>query len=385
MRKALNTTPAYLLWLATLLLLSCTKEGEPDSVTAAPTQSYFPLTGTQVGTQAFGANYTFDSAQTTLVEQAKVAKDAGFDIFKFGLGKRSFREHELDYPWQPSWYDLPNMDQYHNLSELAAQEPSVLQVLDMDFKVICLWTYSMYGADFSAHGRQAYDEMYALTKHLLQRYNNSGKVFLLGHWEGDWALLPNYNAALSQIPAEKKKAYLAWIKNRQAAVEAARSAVPHSKVWVAHYVEVNRVSDYVDRGYERIVNGILPEISIDAVSYSVYDAGMANLKRNLQVIENLSNFTPYLNDVMKKKVFMGEFGFPIRNRAGSVIRSPEEQRDLSINILKQGESWGVPLAFYWQLYNNVTCDNGAEAGFWLIDNHQQKQPIYHELVQYNHR
>lgn len=378
----MHTIPRFFLILLALLQLSCEQEDPPQGAEAPTVPSHFPIRGTQTGTQAFAANYTFDSTKTALVEQAEVARAASFDIFKFGLGTRSFKEHEIDFPWQESWYDLPNRDSYSELSELVVNEPSVRHVLEMDFKVICLWAYSLRGEEFSLNGAPSYNEIYKLTKTLLQRYNNSGKLFLLGHWEGDWALLPGYNASLSEIPSDKKKEYLAWVKNRQAAIEAARRDVAHNNVWVAHYVEVNRVSDYVDLGHERIVNGVLPEVTIDAVSYSVYDAGLSDLPRNLDTIAGKARFTPYLDGVMEKKVFIGEFGFPIRNKAGTIIRTPEQQNNQSMAILEQGESWGVPLAFYWQLYNNETCDNGAEAGFWLIDEHNQKQPIYHELLRY---
>lgn len=343
---------------------------------------YYPIKTTQIGTQVFDANYKFDSLKTPLVEQADIVRNAGFDIFKFGIGQRAFKSHQSFNPLEKSWYDLPSLSNYNNLSDIIENEPSIKHVLNLDFKVFCIWTYPLSGASFESNGSRSYDEIYNLTKKLLETYNNSGKVFMLGHWEGDWSLIPNYNGSTKKITGTKKKAYLKWIKNRQAAIEAARKDTPHKNVWVAHYVEVNRVSDYVDFGYERITNSVLPKVTIDAVSYSVYDAGIVNLKRNLQVIEDHSNFTKYLDGIMNKKVFIGEFGFSLRNQEGKIIRTPEKQRDLTMTILNQAKDWGVPLAYYWQLYNNETCANGEDAGWWLIDNNNIKQPVYYQLIEF---
>lgn len=72
-------------------------------------KSYFPINTTQIGTQAFGANYTFDTSKTSLVEQADVVHAAGFKIFKFGIGDRVFKDYEINRSWEESWYDLPSM------------------------------------------------------------------------------------------------------------------------------------------------------------------------------------------------------------------------------------------------------------------------------------
>jgi hypothetical protein len=345
--------------------------------------SVFPVSSMLLGTQAFSANYTFDTTKNQLVEQADVVKNAGFNIFKFGLSERIFSAWEDSRNGENSFYDLPAMSQYQSLADIAENEPSVRHALDLDFPVICMWTYTIAGGENFPDDVASYNEMYDLTRYLLTKYNNTGRLFLLGPWEGDWWVLGDFNPSIQSLPPSRKTAYINWVKNRQAAIEAARNETPHSNVWVGQYVEVNRVSDFIDSGYERLVNGILPEVTVDAVSYSIYDAGLNNVSRNLDAIENHANFTNYLTELFPdKKVFLGEFGFAIRNSNGSIIRTPEVQKDLTIQIVNDASEWGAPLAFYWQLFNNETSTNGTETGWWLIDDNNVSQPVYDAFMEY---
>lgn len=352
-------------------------------VSAAQRDSVFPVSSMLLGTQAFSANYTFDNTKTQLVEQADVVKQAGFNIFKFGLSQRIFSAWEDSHHGENSFYDLPAMSQYQSLADIAENEPSVRHALDLDFPVLCLWTYTIAGGENFPDDVASYNEMYDLTKYLLTKYNNTGRLFLLGHWEGDWWVLGDFNPSIESLPPSTKAAYINWVNNRQAAIEAARNDTPHSDVWVGQYVEVNRVSDFIDFGYERLVNGILPEVTVDAVSYSIYDAGLNNVSRNLDAIESHANFTDYLTELFPgKKVFLGEFGFAVRDSSGAIIRTPEVQKELTMQIVNDASEWGAPLAFYWQLFNNETSTNGAETGWWLIDDNNVNQPVYDAFVEY---
>jgi hypothetical protein len=354
---------------------------EPPPQPSVP-PSFFPVQDTILGTQAFTANYTFDPTTTELVEQANIVHDSGFKAFKFGLSERIFSDWETQ-TGDNSFYDLPNRNNYSSLADIAANEPSVRAVLDMDFKITSMWVYEHGESEQFIDTSSAYEDIYQLTKDLLTRYNNSGKVFLLGHWEGDWAVIGNFDPNVSQLPATRKENYINWINNRQAAIEAARADTPHDNVWVGHYVELNQVSDFVDDNRERLVNGVLPNVLVDAVSYSAYDAGLDNIERNLSTIETYANTTNYLDTVFAdKKIFIGEFGFAMRDLQGIQIRNADEQRDLSMSVLTSARQWGVPLAYYWQLYNNETTSNGLETGFWLIDDQNNRQPVFDTFIQY---
>ena len=49
--------------------------------------------------------------------------------------------------------------------------------------------------------------------------------------------------------------------------------------------------------------------------------------------------------------------------------------------MRVGLEWGCPLVLSWAMYNNE-YSNGAENGYWLIDNHGVKQPVWHTLADF---
>src|SRR5207248_4051008 len=80
-----------------------------------------------------------------------------------------------------------------NLLTLSRDDPSCRRVLDMPFRNIIAWAYPISNGDAPfTDGNYSpieqandYRELYDLTRYFLTNYNNSGKTFYLGHWEGD--------------------------------------------------------------------------------------------------------------------------------------------------------------------------------------------------------
>ena len=135
-----------------------------------------------------------------------------------------------------------------------------------------------------------YRQMYDLAAWLLRTYSGSGKTFLLGNWEGDWILLGGYDFEQDPGP-EALESLRYYFSIRQKAVEDARREVPHANVMVGHYIEVNRPLDAKDRGRKRLTNCILPQVRVDLVSYSAYDALKPDrLVEALDYIEEKSGF-----------------------------------------------------------------------------------------------
>ena len=64
---------------------------------------------------------------------------------------------------------------------------------------------------------------------------------------------------------------IAWVNNRQKAVDDAKRDTLHREVQVYYYVEVNRVVDAM-QGKTRLTNDVLPKTDVDFVSYSSYDS-----------------------------------------------------------------------------------------------------------------
>jgi len=152
-------------------------------------------------------------------------------------------------------------------------------------------------------------------------------------------------------------------------VDTAKRDTPHSGVEVWHYTEVNHVK-LAMQGRKAVVNEVLPKTSVDYVSYSSYDTAgdPEELKAALTFIESK---LPPKAGITGKRAFIGEYGFPS-------IRFSAARQDaaLSRQVIRAGLEWGCPFVLYWEMYNNEVEANGTQRGFWLIDEHGVKQPVY---------
>lgn len=304
------------------------------------------------GTQAIGGSYQF-TRTPMLVEAAHAILELGSNTIKFTLVA------DNNEPLKP-----------HSLTEIARDAPSVKTVLALPFAHYLLWAYPVSAeADRfqPASLPNEYREMYDLTAYLLKTYNKTGKTFYLGNWEGDWHLThtnPNYAPTNEEV-----QNMIAWVNIRQKAVDAAKRETSHQKVQVYYYLEVNRVVDAME-GKVRLTNSVLPHTPVDFVSYSAYDALTGDVERNLvRSLDYIASKLLPKDGIPGKRVFIGEYGFPARNY------SPQEQNTHSCRVLRAALEWGCPFALYWELYNNEIQD-GKQVGFWMIDDHQVKQPIY---------
>ena len=139
----------------------------------------------------------------------------------------------------------------------------------MPFKHYLLWEYPFansdewWGSGYNATaGAKDYREMYDLTCYLLTNYNNSGKTFYLGHWEGDGYL--EVNEMDHQLPSLRHTFpdMIGWLNNRaQKAVDDAKAATAHTNVFVYNYAECNRVRDAMNgngtNNNQRVINYVV--------------------------------------------------------------------------------------------------------------------------------
>ncbi len=302
------------------------------------------------GTQTFGSSYQFTS-ESKLVETARAMLAMGSNMLKFSLEGDS---------------------SYSTLANRAASDASVKTVFALPFAHYFMWV-SPLGAPYgSGHpfdpvrlpSQRA--EIYELTRYLLRTFNGTGKTFYLGNWEGDW-LLTNVQSTYQPSEVEIQNA-VAWAQVRQQAVDDARRDTPHSDVEVYHYVEVNQVPEAMN-GMNRLTNRVLPLANPDYVSYSAYGAQTNNIEatlvQHLNYIE--SNLPAKTGLPATKRVFVGEYGL---NVASSQSGGAPAQQLLTRRVLRAALAWGCPAALYWQMFDN------PDAGFWLIDNQNVKQPAY---------
>jgi hypothetical protein len=125
-----------------------------------------------------------------------------------------------------------------------------------------------------------------------------------------------------------------------------------------------------------LTNTILPKVNVDFVSYSCYDSLQRSIREDLHA--TLSHIESKLKPkpgISGKRVFIGEYGFPARRY------SPQEQNRKGIDTMIAALEWGCPFVLYWQLYDNEGTPD-QPGGFWLINERNQQQPIWHTHQQY---
>ncbi len=311
-----------------------------------------------IGTQTIGPSYGFTS-EDRLVESAKAILDMGSNILKITLSTGS--------------YNITGRPNYSSLTALVKDDPSFSKVLDMPFNYYFFWarSHANWADGYSVSERNDDSTQIAdLTKYLLTKYNNSGKQFFLGHWEGDWYLLPNYDA--NYIPSDARlNGMIQWYRTRQNAVDEAIKVTVHSNVQVFTYCEVNRVVDAMN-GKIRVVNKVLPYTNVDYVSYSSYDAQSLSQSEYNNVMNYIEGNLPVRPLVKGKRVFIGEMG----RSAQDFSFSKSQHESVNRENIRKALVWGAPFVLYWEMYNNEIKD-GVQRGFWLIDDKNEKWPLYY--------
>lgn len=334
-----------------------------------------PLFSFCVATQTFGPLYHFTS-KDKLLETAEIIRDMGTDTIKFYAG-----------PGYTSMYDLAKSDDIKTLTDLASKESSYRKVLDMPFRNILLWTYPLSVGNWWMDGigrksdRDAeYKEVFDFACYLLKKYNNTGKTFLLGNWEGDWHLqgLPAHEPTQGRITG-----MTAWFNLRQKAIDDAKKATKHNNVSVYYYMEVNAVPAAMS-GAPRLVNKVLPYTNVDFVSYSSYASSGAQFCKDGSMPNSLLNALSFIEsnlppkEIPGKRVWIGEYGFALVDGV-----TPAIQDQYTKVVCKAALQWGCPFALYWEMYNNeYNAGLKQQMGFWMIDDKNVKQPVYFTHLDY---
>lgn len=318
----------------------------------------------RLSTQTFGGLYQF-TTNTLLVETAQAIRGFGADTIKLYLGNA--------YPRQYHYSLAANVT---NLLTLSRDDSSCRSVLDMPFRNIIAWAYPFANGDAPftdgdytpTEQANDYREMYDLTQYLLTNYNNSGKTFYLGHWEGDGYLDVN-NWSTNPSPAVIQ-GMIGWENVRQKAVDDAKAATSFTNVEVYYYAEVNRVRDAMVNGptnNQRVVNMVLPYVTnLDYISYSSYDV----MDQDSNTLYSTLNYimsklpTAKASAALGQRLWIGEYGW-----GGD---STSAQEPLSRAYIQRLLSWGPRFILFWEIYNNETNRN-----FCLIDPTGTKVPCYY--------
>nr|MDO8115088.1 hypothetical protein [Candidatus Sigynarchaeota archaeon] len=284
------------------------------------------------------------------------------------LGSRTiklwFHDPKSDYPFNSAW-----PESFSSLVEMA-QHPYFQAVFHKPFITYILMVYSLGRSDhyWTAGISQAEEDdeqlqFYELTKYFLTNFTGTNKTFIFQHWEGDWAIRGSYNA--SQDPTQTAiDGMVAWLNARQAGVDQARNEAGENGIHVYHAAEVNLVAQAMDEGKPCVVNRVLPNTTIDLVSYSSWDTEWrgADFRRALDFIaQNMPDNSAFGD----KNVYVGEFGWP--ENGNPLFRV----QGTITNVVETGISWGAPYIVYWQVFCNepvrepVTGNDDCR-GFWLV-------------------
>ena len=166
-----------------------------------------------------------------------------------------------------------------------------------------------------------------------------------------------------------------WMNNRQKAVDDAKRDTPHSDVYVWNYLELNRPADALRKGYDRVVNRVLPYTNVDYVSYSAYDSKNDSVRKVKEVIDYIYENLPEKSGVPGPRVFIGEVAEP----ASSYDYNDAKHCDGNLKILAKYLQCDVRSCLYWEMYCNEEKDDGGFNGFWLIDKDGNKTQLYQKL------
>ena len=328
-----------------------------------------------LGTQGIGGKYKFTN-ESALIEQAKHIRAMGSNILKISLGKNA-----------PKTYGLKDVKVGTTL-ELFHSSPDFKRVMDMDFKYIFAWVHTLTDVEWKKginglQEKKLYDEMYEFASYILKTYNNSGKTFLIGNWEGDWLLHPNYNRQMSPPKAHTDN-MAKWFRIRQEAIDDAKKKIKHNNVQLFHYVELNLVLKAM-KGEVSIASAVLPKVNVDLVSYSSYEA--IKNKDYATKKQTLTDVFDYLEKQLKPKegipfsrrVFIGEYGYHAN------LKNPEsfKKQDFETKeIMQISLELNLPFALHWQMYNNEYDDKGNSKQMSLINEQGEKRPMYYFHKEY---
>ncbi len=312
-----------------------------------------------LGTQTIGPKYGF-SSDDRLVETAREILEMGSRILKISLN--------------PASYGLSGS--FSEVTGVVRDHPSFKKVVDMPFRDYFFWarSHSNWADGYSENERHTDSvQLYNLTKYLLETYPNTGKTFYIGHWEGDWYLLPNYDR--NYVPSDERCQNMAkWYRTRQNAIDKAKEDTPFTGVNVYHYAEINQVVDAFFHNKKRVVNCVLPLTNVDFVSYSSYDAQWYDQSRYNSILDYIQSKLSPKPGITGKRVFIGEVGYSLEKSGWNPYQHEADNR----KYFRTALAWGSPFVLYWQMYNNeFDTANNRHRGFWLIDDKNEKQPLYY--------
>jgi hypothetical protein len=326
---------------------------------AAFSESYPKLLPDILGVTHVGGKYYF-STEDFLNEGADRLLSLGTRVIKVW-----FHNVASSYPWNSNWPAMSTL-------KAQAESPYFVELFAKPFSTFILLAQTnasefrdgMNSTEMAAERQQMYD----LTTHLLNTYQDTGKTFILQHWEGDWLIRGHYDRNLDPTATEIQ-GMTDWLNTRQAGVDQARAEFSGTGVKVYHAAEVNVVVKPMGDGSPNVINAVVPNTNVDMVSYSSYDAISSSPEVLINALDFIALNTPDHPDFGDKNVYLGEYGFPEND-----INDAAVYQSRITNSTITALSWGCQYLVYWELYCNENkagttpplTNNNDSRGFWLV-------------------
>ena len=206
-------------------------------------------------------------------------------------------------------------------------------------------------------------ELYDLGCFLLKKYNDTGKTFVIGNWEGDWAVREAFEAKVDPKP-EALANMTAWFQARQRGVDRARAEVRATNVHVLHAIEVCLLRRGMEDGAPCVANQVVPKVRPDMVSYSCWEL-QEKPDEMRKALEWLAKLTPDKAPFGDRNIFLGEFGSPEN------VFPPAKQKSMIEGSIHVAQEFGCPYAIFWAVHCNEAktepvLKNEDVKGFGLI-------------------
>lgn len=323
-----------------------------------------------LGLNCFPTKYQF-SKDSKLIEQAKQARAVGSNIFKTSITDRNLKD-----------YGFTKGD-VRNVMDVVELIPDYDKIFKMDFKYYLFWVHTATGINWKKgidkkHEKTLYDEMYEFASYLLKNYDNSGKMFLIGNWEGDWLLHSNQNRNMTPSQ-EHVNNMTKWFQIRARAINDAKKDIKHNNVSLYYYIEVNLAVKGME-GKTCITKDILPNVDVDFVSYSSYESSKKkDYQANKEALTKVLNYIegqlkPKEGLPFKRRVFIGEYGgHAFDDRPDTHLRQFDNVKD----IMQISFEEDLPFTLYWQMYNNEYTNDGKSKNMSLINEKGEKRPMFY--------
>lgn len=301
----------------------------------------------RLGVTHMGGKYHL-TGDPFIVEGSKKIQELGFTTAMYFLGIVDPKNNLKGYTYNSDW----KLQKSASFVEILSH-PYFVKALDCGQKCVVFNAGAFKDKKLSS---EVYQDIYQMSKYLLTTYKDRDITFIIKNWEGDWMMRGEgvskevWMARKDNERNEIVKNMTEWFRIRQEAVTDARNKVTQTRAKIFFAIEANKVIEGMNGAVTTIANDILPNVSVDMVSWSSYD-GMSNHRtfyRGIEYLRRQHRPTPYMAG--KKSVMIGEIGIQERTFKKDIKQTWDSLFGVIFAL-------DVPLVVNWELYCNELAEN----------------------------